>query len=649
MRFLLPAACLVSAILCADGAGAEEAGRLLSPNGRVEVRFRVEGEQAIYEVLREGRSVIAPSPLGLDVSGGSLVQFRVLGETRNSAEHRYRLVAGKTSEVREAYNEATFSLQESGATARRLDIVFRAYDDGAAFRYVLPAQSGVSEINISGEQTRFAFPVDYQCWGANVGRFGTSHESEFDPVRASLIRPHNLFDLPLVCAAPGVAFAIAEANLDNYAGLYLSGRGEGGLGVSARLSPRLDDPSLAVRLAMDEDGMVSPWRVVMLGETPGALIESNLIGNLNPAPDFDASWVRPGRSAWDWWSGSQAAVANPGMNTETMRAYVDFAADNGFEYVLIDDGWYVGANGWIAEPHADITRPVPELDLSAVIAHARARGVGVWLWMHWRLIDARMDEAMDTYRRWGIAGIKVDYMDRDDQEIVEFYHRLLRRAAAHRLMVDLHGAYPPRGLARTYPHFLTQEGVLGAEYNKWSQRVTARHNVTLAYTRMLLGPMDYTPGAMRNATPETFESRWLRPEVMTTRAHGLAMYVVYESPFVSVADSPDSYDGQAGLDFLRAVPPSWDETRFIAGEVGEFVAVARRRGRDWYIGVMNNETAREVRLPLDFLGRGHRRAEIWADGAAPTAIVKTEARVDAATPLVLHLAANGGAAIRLRR
>jgi alpha-glucosidase len=649
MKCILKAACLVAAVAFTGAAEAQEQSSLISPNGRVEIRFGVDGTQATYEVLFNGRSIIAPSPLGLEMRGASIADVRAIGESRAGEDRRYTRLIGKASTARDAYNEATFSLQETGPAARRLDVILRAYDDGAAFRYVLPAQPGITEAAIWGERTRFNFPVDYACWGSSGGRFGGNHEVEFDPVRAAHIRPHQLFDLPLVCEDSGVAFAIAEAHLENYAALYLSGRGEGGLGVAARLSPRIDDPGLAVRAAMDEDGVVSPWRVVMLADTPGRLIESNLIANLNPPPDLDASWVRPGRTAWDWWSGSQAAVAKPGMNTETMRAYIDFAADNGFEYVLIDDGWYVGANGWIAEPHADITRPVPELDLPALIAHARQRRVGVWLWMHWRLLDARMDEAMATYRRWGVAGIKVDYMDRDDQEMVDFYHRLMRRAAAHRLMVDLHGAYPPRGMARTYPHFLTQEGVLGAEYNKWSRRVTARHNVMLAYTRMLLGPMDYTPGATRNATPETFEARWLRPEVMTTRAHGLAMYVVYDSPFVSVADSPDSYEGQAGVDFLRAAPSSWDETRFITGEVGEYVAIARRRGHDWFIGVMNNETAREVSLPLDFLGTGRYRAEIWADGAAPTATSKSDMRIDAAAPLILRLAANGGAAIRLRR
>jgi alpha-glucosidase len=217
-------------------------------------------------------------------------------------------------------------------------------------------------------------------------------------------------------------------------------------------------------------------------------------------------------------------------------------------------------------------------------------------------------------------------------------------------MVNLHGAFPPRGLARTYPNFVTQEGVLGAEYNKWSRRVTARHNVTLAYTRMLLGPMDYTPGAMRNVTPETYNARFILPEVMTTRAHGLAMYVVYESPFSGISDNPEAYQGQPGLDFLRVVPTTWDETRFLMGDIGEYIVHARRSGRDWYIGVMNNETARAVDVPLEFLGPGQYRAEIWADGHAPTGIANSQARVSAASaPIALSLAASGGAVIRLRR
>lgn len=637
---------LALAAFAAGVASAQTA--IASPNGRVEIRFAVDGGRALYELSFDRQPVIAPSQLGLEMRGGSITELRLLSETPGSVDRRYRLVAGKTSDVRDHYNEVVLALQETGSRARRINVVIRAYDDGAAFRYVLPPQPSVTDVEVWGERTQFNFAADPQCWGYNVGRYGGNHEGEFDPAPASSLRPHNLFDMPLVCQDDHFAFAIAEADLENYAGMYLSGRDDGVIGVAARLSPRLDDPGIAVRAHMTESGIETPWRVIMLAPRVGDLIESNLIANLSPDPTFDASWVRPGRAAWDWWSGSQADVPEPGMNTATMRAYIDFAAENGFEYVLIDDGWFHGANAWTPAPDADITRPIPEIDMPALISHARARNVRLWLWVHWRLMDARMEEALATYQRWGVAGVKVDYMDRDDQEMVDFYHRLLRSAAEHRLLVNLHGAFPPRGLARTYPNFLSQEGVLGAEYNKWSRRITSRHNVMLAYTRLLIGPMDYTPGGMRNVTPETFTPRFINPEVMTTRAHGLAMYVVYESPFVTVADSPGAYDGQPGLDFLRAVPASWDETRFVAGEVGEYVAVARRRGREWFVGVMNSETAREIALPLDFLGAGRRRAEIWADGDTPTAVDKSEIRLTGgAAPLPLQLAAHGGAVIRI--
>jgi len=258
-----------------------------------------------------------------------------------------------------------------------------------------------------------------------------------------------------------------------------------------------------------------------------------------------------------------------------------------------------------------------------------------------------MDAALAQYEKWGIKGIKVDFMDRNDQQMVDYYHKLMRKAAAHKLLVDMHGAYPPAGLNRTWPNYLTQEGIMGAEYNKWSRRVTATHNVSLAFTRMLLGPVDYTPGGFRNATPASFEVVNSPPQVQTTRGHGLAMFVVYESPFQMVADSPDIYESAAGFDFVKAVPTVWDETRFLAGDIDDYVVVARRKGREWYIGAMGTEEPREISLPLSFLGDGKFRAKIYEDGASPTSLNESTREVTKADSLSLKLAASGGGAVRV--
>jgi alpha-glucosidase len=420
--------------------------------------------------------------------------------------------------------------------------------------------------------------------------------------------------------------------------------------VQAKLSPRLDDGSIAVRGKPGAD-LVSPWRVIMVAPTAGKLIESNLVATLNPPTALtDTSWIKPGKAAWDWWNGPVVSgVPKAGMNDATIKRYIDFAAANGLEYMLIDDGWYKNSGGaGTVKPGADVTQTIPEIDMPGLVAYAAERKVGLWVWAHWKSMDAQMDEALPLYEKWGLKGIKVDFMDRDDQAMVDYYHRLLTKAGEHHLMVDLHGAEHPTGLVRTYPHYLTQEGVLGAEYNKWSRRITATHNVTLPYTRMLLGPMDYTPGGFRNVAPATFDPRNDLPFVQTTRGQALAMYVVYDSPFGLVSDSPDTYrDSPAGLDFVSAAPTTWDETRFIAGEIGQSIVLARRKGADWWIGAMTNEAGRTVTVPLGFLGAGAFAADIRQDGAAPTDLVATKRTVKAGDALTLKLAPSGGAAVRL--
>jgi alpha-glucosidase len=510
----------------------------------------------------------------------------------------------------------------------------------------VPADAGLATLAVRREETEFTFAADYGCHGFGIGRFDSSHEGEFDPIKASRIREHNLYDLPLVCRTGKNAFAIGEADLRDYGGLYLRGRGDGRAGVQGRVSMRLDDRSLRARVAIGADGAGSPWRVLMMGDSLGALIESNLIGNLNPPPAFDVAWIRPGKTAWDWWSGPYLPPpAHGGTDMTTIRKYIDFAGRSGFEYMMIDEGWCLNSgHGGSAPADADVTRAKADIDMPALVAYAAKRKVRLWLWVQWSLLDRQMDAALAQYQKWGIAGIKVDFMDRNDQQMVDYYHQLMARAAQHKLLVDMHGAYPPAGLNRTFPNYLTQEGVMGAEYNKWSRRVTATHNVSLAYTRMLLGPLDYTPGGFRNATPDTFQVINSPPQVQTTRGQALGMFVVYESPFQMVADSPDVYENAAGFDFVKAVPTVWDETRFLAGDIDDYVVVARRKGGDWYLGAMGNEQPHEITLPLDFLGEGRFTAKVYQDGASPTTLAESSLAVTKADSLTLKLAPSGGAA-----
>ena len=621
---------------------------LRSPDGRIVVTLTHEGGIK-YSIMRNGETIIVPSTLRVRLADGE-ISWGTPGEvsTRSSGTLR-KLTATKAAEARDHFNEITVAFKPNAGGANEVRWIFRAYDDGVAFRYRVPAGAGLTTLAVSNEETEFGFAADYGCHGLNIARFDSSHEGEFDPIKASLIREHAFYDLPLVCRTNKNAFAIAEANLANYGGLYLRGRGDGKLGVQPRLSPRLDDRSLIARVDIGAGGAGSPWRVIMLGDKLGNLIESNLIGNLNPDPDFDTSWIKPGKTAWDWWSGPYLPPpAKGGTDMPTIQKYIDFAGRSGFEYMMIDEGWCLNSGtGGRAPDNADVTRAKPEIDMPALVAYAARRKVKLWLWVQWSLLDRQMDAALAQYEKWGIAGIKVDFMDRNDQQMVDYFHRLMKKAATHRLLVDMHGAYPPDGLNRTYPNYLTQEGIMGAEYNKWSARVTATHNVSLAFTRMLLGPVDYTPGGFRNTTPAKFQVVNSPPQVMTTRGHGLGMFVVYESPFQMVADSPDAYENQPGYDFVKRVPAAWDETRFLGGDIDSHVVVARRKGKDWYVGVMGNEQARDVSVPLSFLGEGSFTARIWEDGATPTTLNISERTVGPADSIVLRLAPSGGAAIRV--
>lgn len=643
----LLASCFAASISTGRPAGAKPISRLslCSPNGRIEVLVDLYADAGLaYSVAFDGKPLIVPSPLGLRLCEGRVLShgLRISSVAKDSVDRHYTLIVGKVRRARDRCNQFRLELEETRPARDRhkFQLTFRAYDDGVAFRYRLRRRHRREALLIEDELTCFNFADDHGCWGLSLARFDTGHEGEFRFMRATTIGEGDLLDVPLVCGTEAAVFAIAEADLNDYAGMYLRGRGKPAPGVQIRLSPRLDDPTVAVHGRPGSD-LLSPWRVLMIADRPGDLICSTIMTSLNPPSRIkDPRWIQPGKYAWDWWSGGVVTgVEPPGMNDAVIEDFIDFAAETGLQYMLIDAGWYVG----------DVTRCIPAIHLPALVDYGRRRNIGLFVWVHWKALDAQMDEALALYQHLGLKGIKVDFMDRNDQEMVAFYHRLLVKAARHRLLVDLHGAYPPTGLSRTYPNLLTQEGVLGAEYNKWGARVTATHNVTLPFTRMLLGPMDYTPGGFRHVDPRDFVARNELPLVQTTRGHALAMYVVYDSPLVSLADTPDAYRGQAGMDFLRAVPTSWDETRVLAGDIAEFVVIARRSKGGWFVGAMTNEAARTVKVPLDFLGSGQFIARIYADGDTPSALAITERTVDRRDTIEMRLAPSGGGAIELSR
>ncbi|HVO10839.1 MAG TPA: glycoside hydrolase family 97 protein [Vicinamibacteria bacterium] len=651
-------ACSLVGCLSLAGTALAEPYALRSPNGKVEVSFSLSPQGApLYSVTFAGQPVVADSPLGLTLrqTGPLAGGLRVLEVTRASRDQRYPLVAGKTREGWDHGEEMTVALERGGERPVRLELVFRAYDDGAAFRYRLPQQAALEHVDVVSEDSRFRFLADHRAWALFLASFTTSNEREFVPVPLLAIKPESIVGPPLLVeAGDGLVVALAEANLRRWSGLHFA-RVEGGADslhptLVTKLAPLPGQADVVVR---GTTPMVSPWRVLMLGSRPGELIESTILTRLaDPNEIGDTSWIRPGKVAWDWWNGPAipGAPFEVGMNDETFRYFIDFAAEFGLEYVLIDAGWY----GDHRDGEADITRPIPGMDIAGLAAYAKPKNVRLLLWLNWDTVRNQMDVAFPLYEKWGVAGVKVDYMDRKDQEIVAFYQRTLRTAAKYHLAVDFHGAYAGSGEERTFPNLLTREGVMGLEYSKWSDRVTPRHDVILAFTRMLVGPMDFTPGGFRNVTAAEFAPRNLLPVVMGTRGHQLALYVVFDSPLQMLSDSPGAYRGQPGAEFLKAVPASWDETRVLDGRIGEYVVVARRRGSDWFVGAIT-DAPRRLSIPLAFLGPGAFEATVYADVPAsaerPTELGVTPRRASASGPtgtLTLDLVRGGGAAVQLR-
>jgi alpha-glucosidase len=394
-------------------------------------------------------------------------------------------------------------------------------------------------------------------------------------------------------------------------------------------------------IAKTQGTRMFPWRVVIISASDKELLNNDMVYRLaSPSRVEDTSWIKPGKVAWDWWNDWNISHIDfrAGINTETYKYYIDFAAANHIEYILLDEGW---------ADSKDIMKIVPEINLQQIIDYGKQKEVGVWLWGGWLPLDQKIDEALSKYSRMGIKGFKIDFMDRDDQKMVQFCYRMAKKAAEYHLMIDYHGIYKPTGLQRTYPNILNFEAVHGMEQLKWSNPDMPKFDVTIPFIRMIAGPMDYTPGAMRNATKEGFRPINSQPMSQGTRCHQLAMYIMYEAPFEMLSDNPTIYMHEPeGLNFIASVPTTFDETVALDGKVGEYAAIARRKNDTWFIGAMGNWDAHDIIIDLSFLKDGNYEAEIFKDGINAdrdaTDYKREGIKVSAKDKINVHLSTGGG-------
>lgn len=666
MVFGILKACLLVTATAISSASATRGGEpqkvsVLSPDGTnaVTVRFirDADSRPLTYVVTRSGRTVIEPSILEVLLRGsGPLGKgSELVGVDEDRLDEVFTLPWGKSRDVLNRCSRARLRLKSAGGILWNLEL--RAYDDGVALRYGLAEQDALRDFVIEAETTEFRLAGDPSVLFTTAPSFTTPHEYPYEQKPYSELPAKTLIDMPLLAVWPGgLSVALTEARLRDFPGMYLERAADTESPVlRARLSPL---PSRPDACAAGRTPHWSPWRVFLLADTAGRHLESHLLVCLNDPPQGDFSWVRPGKTTWHWWNGTaEEGLPFPsGMNYETHKRYIDFCARHGIAYHAIvadDKPWHQQSLVSFAPgPDTDILKPRPELEFPKILEYAKQHGVGIRLWVHWRALNDRLEEAFTRYEQWGIRGLMVDFLDRDDQEMVQFCERVLESAARHKLHIQFHGSYKPSGEQRTFPNLFNREGVLNLEYLKWTDLCTPQHNVNVAYTRSLAGPTDYHLGGFHSVPAAQFKPRDANPTVLGTRCHHLALYVVYENPMPMVCDAPSAYEGQTGFEFLKDVPTTWDETRFLAGEAGRFVVVARRKDAAWYLGGITNDTAREIVVPLDILGTGEYEAKLFVDGSMskdePNAVRPEHQAVTANKPLRVAMAAGGGfvAAIR---
>ena len=548
----------------------------------------------------------------------------------------------KNASVRNRYNAVRLNF--AGGYA----VEFRLFDDGAAYRFVT---SLPGEVEVMGEACRLGFPAGSEAWLSEVDGFRSMYEEPYTRVAtAEYDSADRMSYLPVLVGMPGgKKVLLAESGVRDYPCMFVRGDGAGGF---ESLFPRVPkeyapagDRNLKIvaeepYIARTQGTRTFPWRVAVVAEKDAALLENELVWLLaEPAADADWEWVKPGLVSWDWWNGMRLTGVDfrAGRNTESYRYYIDFAARYGIPYIIMDEGWSASTT--------DVFHPNPDLDLQELIAYGRERNVQIVLWLTWLAVEKDMDRLFATLEEWGIPGVKIDFMDRSDQWMVGYYERVMKCAARHRLFVDMHGSYTPKGLYRTYPNLLTYEGVLGMEQGA---RCKPENSNWLPFIRNAVGPMDFTPGSMFSAQPEDNCSTGANPMGTGTRAYQMALYVVFESPLQMLADNPVLYRREHPCtEFLAAVPTTWDSLRVLRAACGREVVVARRKGDKWYVGGITNDRPYTTEIALDFLPAGRTFTMTSFEDGVNADLQATDYRkrvreVDASTVVKVEMVRNGG-------
>lgn len=615
-----------------------------SPDGSIEIKVKLT-DHIYYNLSVDGKETMWYSPVSMETSQGDLgIEPVLLQQNTRSVDETIKTVWGIRSQVKDQYNELTLDFKKG------FSLIFRAYNDGVAYRFKTKLKG---ELLVYNENVELRFWKNLPVLDKHADSYTTSFEQLYTRERLRNITPQNLLPLPMVIRDDSITLTLLESDLYDYPGLYMSKSQTNShrsyLNGKFATYPtawkqnnfHLEVTERAPYIAKTTGTRAFPWRVIAVSRTDLEMADSDLVYKLARPSQIESDWIKPGKVAWDWWNAMnlQGVDFETGINDKTYEYFIDFAARNNIEYVIMDEGW---------SDQFDVLLPTPMVDMEHLTAYAKEKGVKLILWAVWHTIDRQYKEAFELFEKWGIAGVKVDFIDRDDQLAIEFYERLIKEAAKHHLLVDFHGCSKPTGLHRTYPNLINYEGVHGNEYNKFEENQSPSHNIDLPFTRMMAGPMDYTPGAMSNSAQGDFHLSYYNPESMGTRCHQLGMYVVYFAPLQMMCDAPTAYEKYPDiLKFLGEVPTSWDETKVLAGKVGEFVVIARQKGDKWYIGGMNDWTERQIEIDLSqFLPAGSYQADLIVDGVNANrnaedyqSLSKT---VSTSTPLKITMKKGGG-------